>query len=88
MNDLIINGIDHGKFDLEWAKRGGGVFYGGEFYRYLNSGDDFFLICPIYEFAPRPISFEIVAIMDIIRMATPDECAEEGIEYIEPPIIR
>ena len=25
MNDLIISGIDHGKFDLEWAKRGGVV---------------------------------------------------------------
>ena len=25
MNDLIINGIDHSKFDLEWAKRGGVV---------------------------------------------------------------
>ena len=23
MNDLIINGIDHSVFDLEWAKRGG-----------------------------------------------------------------
>ena len=23
MNNLIINGIDHSKFDLEWAKRGG-----------------------------------------------------------------
>ena len=85
MNNLIINGIDHGKFDLEWAKRGGVVFYDGEFCRYLNSGDDLFLICPIYEFAPRPISFEIVDIMDIIRMATPSECAEAGIEYIEPP---
>ena len=25
MNNLIINGIDHSKFDLEWAKRGGVV---------------------------------------------------------------
>ena len=25
MNDLIINGIDHSKFDLEWSKRGGVV---------------------------------------------------------------
>ena len=23
MNNLIINGVDHAKFDLEWAKRGG-----------------------------------------------------------------
>ena len=23
MNNLITNGIDHSKFDLEWAKRGG-----------------------------------------------------------------
>ena len=23
MSDLIINGIDHSVFDLEWAKRGG-----------------------------------------------------------------
>ena len=25
MNNLIINGIDHSRFDLEWAKRGGVV---------------------------------------------------------------
>ena len=25
MNNLIINGIDHSKFDIEWAKRGGVV---------------------------------------------------------------
>ena len=25
MNNLIINGIDHSVFDLDWAKRGGVV---------------------------------------------------------------
>ena len=30
MKNLIINGIDHSKFDLEWAKRGGVVAQKGK----------------------------------------------------------
>ena len=26
MNNLIINGIDHSVFDIEWAKHGGVVY--------------------------------------------------------------
>ena len=84
MNNLIINGIDHSKFDLEWAKRGGRLICeheGGE--RTLGvlslTGDSIetgtllFGVIPIWQENQQWIA----------RMATPAECAEAGIEYIE-----
>ena len=74
MNNLIINGIDHSKFDLDWAKRGGWCIVRGEVCKliskatYISSDTDTLFVRAIAE-----------------RMATPNECAEAGIEYIEPP---
>ena len=73
MNNLIINGIDHSKFDLDWAKRGGWCIVRGEVCKliskatYISSDTDTLFVRAISE-----------------RMATPSECAEAGIEYIEP----
>ena len=74
MNDLIISGIDHGKFDIEWAKRGGWCIVRGEVCKliskatYISSDTDTLFVRAIAE-----------------RMATREECAVAGIEYIEPP---
>ena len=74
MNNLIINGIDHSAFDLDWAKRGGWCIVRGEVCKliskatYISSDTDTLFVRAIAE-----------------RMATPSECAEAGIEYIEPP---
>ena len=99
MNNLIINGIDHSKFDLEWAKRGGVVYHYGDFCRYICEGDNYndiragqdgeFLI-------GEEKTVGLVSILTTekvenspyyLRMATPYECAEAGIEYIEPPML-
>ena len=89
MNDLIINEIDHSKFDLEWAKRGG----------VLASLESENTRINMFKFL-RSITAEKIEVSTIsqlcfvknfyeyrrvFRMATPDECAEAGIEYIEPP---
>ena len=74
MNDLIINGIDHSAFDLDWAKRGGWCIVRGEVCKliskatYISSDTDTLFVRAIAE-----------------RMATREECAVAGIEYIEPP---
>ena len=74
MNNLIINGIDHSVFDLEWAKRGGWCIVRGEVCKfipkasYISYDTDILFIRTIAE-----------------RMATPKECANAGVEYIEPP---
>ena len=108
MNNLIINGIDHSKFDLEWAKRCGvlaivdstsdkirnlGVYVRGNenvkpYIRSLQAG------------GIAPAEYGYAAFLDLcigksattifgehihLRMATPSECAEAGIEYIGPP---
>ena len=73
MNDLIINGIDHSAFDLDWAKRGGWCIVRGEVCKliskatYISSDTDTLFVRAIAE-----------------RMATREECAVAGIEYIEP----
>jgi hypothetical protein len=97
MNNLIINEIDHSVFDLEWAKRGGVVRHYGDFCRYICDGynyneiragqDGEFLI-------GVEKTLGLVSILTAekvenssyyLRMATPAECAEAGVEYIEPP---
>lgn len=95
--NLIINGVDHAKFDLEWAKRGG-VFV------VLDLPTMYSLYYTIVQQIAVQIEsknaievwgsdtpvIEVVTDLEkqpefIVRMATPDECAEEGVEYIEPP---
>ena len=79
MNDLIINNIDHSRFDLEWAKRGGRLICeheGGE--RTLGvlslTGDSIetgtllFGVIPIWQENQQWIA----------RMATPAECEAAG----------
>lgn len=97
MKNLIINGIDHGKFDIEWAKRGGIVYHYGDFCRYICDGDNYNEIRAGQD-GEHIIGVEktvgLISILTIekvdnipyyMRMATPNECAVAGIEYIEPP---
>ena len=87
MNDLIINGIDHSVFDLEWAKRGGVVMLkkhlskvtyvcniSGTLHVAQTLGQKVFNGEPFANVSPK-----------LLRMATQSECAEAGVEYIEPP---
>ena len=104
MNDLIINGIDHSKFDLEWAKRGGVVLiimddsqlkilanlakYVGEWAYFINTTRYAIPDCEVYFTCGLSGSSDLEMSSDthyVERMATPSECAEAGIEYIEPP---
>ena len=55
MENLIINGIDHSVFDIEWAMAS---------------------IFPLEHIQRANLA-----------TATPDECAEAGIEYIDPPVL-
>ena len=88
MNNLIINGIGHSVFDLEWAKRGG----------VLVSLESENTRINVFKFLRSVTAEKIeVSIMSqlcfvtfyeyrrVFRMATPAECAEAGVEYIEPP---
>ena len=103
--NLIINGIDHSVFNLEWAKRGG-VFVVKPKYMEINDEtmrdyDFFYTFCAgkvicinDYNVIGLDDGSTYVGIIDSInndgylevRMATPSECAEEGVEYIEPPM--
>ena len=104
MNNLIINGIDHSKFDLEWAKRGGVVLiimddsqlkilanlakYVGEWAYFINATRYAIPDCELYFTCGLSGSSDLEMSSDthyVERMATPSECAEAGIEYIEPP---
>ena len=91
MSDLIINGIDHGKFDFEWAKRGG----------VLVSLESDNTRINLFKFL-RSITAEKIEVSTmsqicfvtnfyeyrrVFRMATPAECAKAGIDYIEPPMM-
>ena len=104
--NLIINGVDHAKFDLEWAKRGG-VFVVKPKYMEINDEtmrdyEFFYTFCAgkvicinDYDVIGLDDGSTYVGIIDSInndgylevRMATPSECAEEGVEYIEPPMM-
>ena len=89
MNNLIINGIDHSVFDLEWAKRGGVIFDAvyEQIYIFVNKIDEE-QIRLVYSSRLRgEIDFLSKSLISSLRMATPSECAEAGIEYIEPPAI-
>lgn len=89
MSDLIINGIDHSVFDLEWAKRGG----------VLVSLESENTRINVFKFL-RSVTAEKIEVSTmsklcfvtnfyeyrrVFRMATPPECEKAGVEYIEPP---
>ena len=90
MNDLIINGIDHSMFDLEWAEHGGVLSV------IDSKSPQITLLKFVRELTPEKIDVSILLAPDgtpvtnfyehkkHFRMATPSECAEAGIEYIEP----
>ena len=89
MNDLTINGIDHSVFDIEWAKRGG-VLVSLEsdntqinLFKFLKSiTSEKIKVSTLGQICFVTNFYEY---RRVFRMATPDECAEAGIEYIEPP---
>jgi hypothetical protein len=93
MSDLIINGIDHGKFYIEWAKRGGvvktSVSEQPAMAKCLGVKQDgralFVFFIDECENERWHYGFVYPKDQDSLRMATPDECAEAGVEYIEPP---
>lgn len=89
--NLIINGVDHAKLDLEWAKRGGVLICADpestkKLFKFVRNIDlekievtvlGWLDGCPVTNFWESKTVF---------RMATPDECKAAGIEYIDPPI--
>ena len=86
MNDLIINGIDHIVFDLEWAKRGGRLLC------QHTSGDKTLGVLSLTGESIETGTLLYGVIYNgfngwTVRMATPAECESAGIEYIEPPMI-
>ena len=93
MSDLIINGIDHGKFYIEWAKRGGvvktSVSEQPAMAKCLGVKQDgralFVFFIDECENERWNYGFVYPKDQDSLRMATPAECAEAGVEYIEPP---
>ncbi len=95
MNDLIINGIDHSVFDIEWAKRGGvvktSVCEQPAFAKCLGEKQDgralFMFFINEDENERWHYGFVYPQDFNTLSMATPDECAEAGIEYIEPPMM-
>ena len=82
--NLIINGVDHAKFDLEWAKRGGLVLFKTQNEVCKHVAVD---ACGNHIIAPIIIYGQTHACIEgDLYMATPQECADAGIEYIDPPI--
>lgn len=89
MSDLIINGIDHSKFDIEWAKRGGVVMLKKHLSKVTyvcNISGTLHVAQTLGQKVFNGESFANVS-PRLLRMATPSECAEAGIEYIEPPAV-
>ena len=98
MSDLIINGIDHSKFDLEWAKRGGVIREYSQLCKYVCPSENYSDIMEGqdgeillgHEQNVGLVYFD-GAISEnapyYLRMATPSECADAGIDYIEPPMM-
>lgn len=98
MNNLIINGIDHSKFDIEWAKRGGIIKVYQLVYKQPNTihqyeDMSYFGVAKFID--DEPDGTVNVYMLNkrtaenkntkFLAMAAPSECAEAGIEYIEPP---
>ena len=98
MNNLIINGIDHGKFDLEWANHGGIIKVYSLVYKQPNTihqYEDMSYFGSAKFIDDEPDGTVNVYMLNkrtaenkntkFLAMATAAECAEAGIEYIEPP---
>ena len=98
MNNLTINGIDHSKFDLEWANHGGIIKVYSLVYKQPNTihqyeDMSYFGVAKFID--DEPDGTVNVYMLNkrtaenkntkFLAMATPSECAEAGIEYIEPP---
>ena len=79
--NLIINGVDHAKFDLEWAKRGGVIYHADDEWQILKFVN--------FENEIKQNLFwsvthkTLVLLENGLRMATPAECEAAGVEYIE-----
>jgi len=88
--NLIINGVDHAKFDLEWAKHGGCCIFDDStiVYKQLILGkqvEERFIGARFF-FRDHWVKFFCYFENYPTRMATPAECEAAGIEYIDPPI--
>ena len=86
MNNLIINGIDHSKFDIPLAKRGGVVMLKKHLSKVTyvcNISGTLHVAQTLGQKVFNGESFANVS-PRLLRMATPDECSDAGIEYIEP----
>lgn len=93
--NLIINGVDHAKFDLEWAKRGGIVktddnrfiqftqagYVGGDWGWFIDLSTKEMKTAILYSELDYDSELDE---FHIDRMATPQECEDAGVEYIEP----
>lgn len=92
--NLIINGVDHSIFNLEWAKRGGVVLMKccdtreahlakliHHFGDWANFGfiHENLIVGSAYTVSDDECPDEY----QVVRMATPAECEAAGIEYIE-----
>ena len=87
--NLIINGVDHSKFDLEWAKRGGCCIFDDstDVYKQLILGkqvEERFIGARLF-FGYRWVKFFCYFENYPTRMATPAECEAAGIEYVARP---
>ena len=88
--NLIINGVEHAKFDLEWAKRGGVLMMttGNVLALMKVVEGNYFLIADFFKDDDigwrknSPPSHYLHGGEDL-RMAIPAECEAAGIEYIE-----
>ena len=87
--NLIIDGVDHAKFDLEWAKHGGCCIFDDstDVYKQLILGkqvEEKFIGARFF-FRDHWVKFFCYFENYPTRMATPAECEAAEIEYIEPP---
>ena len=91
--NLIINGVDHAKFDLEWAKRGGVLMMttGNVLALMKVVEGNYFLIADFFKDDDigwrknSPPSHYLHGGEDL-RMAIPAECEAAGVEYIKRPV--
>lgn len=99
MNELTSNGVDYSKFDLEWASRGGVLicdeaealfklitFSCGE--GCANDSCNHWVVVASITSAYNESKYKLYnRRLWGMRMATPAECADAGVEYIEPPMM-
>ena len=87
--NLIIDGVDHAKFDLEWAKHGGCCIFDDstDVYKQLILGkqvEERFIGARFF-FRDHWVKLFCYFENYPTRMATPAECEAAGIEYIARP---